>query len=162
MWYDMLLQGHYTAKQEEERVQAARSRELRFTVGTLGPKGAAQSIPTLAGTARIDWWQLDVEDILAQFGTLKESFCRRVFRQKAAAAWFGGRAEKIQVTMVLPGEMGMDDWCETPGQLSHSSPDGITTGKYQLNPLTIDTFHRVQEAYSSQEPLVFTRLIVSQ
>ncbi len=91
----MPLHGHYTAKRKR-RVKAARSRELRYTVGTLGPKAAAQSIPTLTGAARIAWWQVDVEDVLAQFETLKEDICRGVFRQKAAA-WFGGRTEKIQI-----------------------------------------------------------------
>ena len=35
----------------------------------------------------------------------KEGILRGVFRQKAAAAWFGCRAEKAQVTVLLPGEL---------------------------------------------------------
>ncbi len=81
-----------------------------------------------------------MDDILKQFEVLKDDICCGVFKQKAAAAWYGSRAEKIQVSMVLPGGSGVDDWCDTLAQMLRSWPAGITTGKFQLNELLPATF----------------------
>ena len=52
-----------------------------------------------------------VDDIL-QHTTLKEGILREVFKQKAARAWFGCRAEKAQITVLLPGSCSLSEWSE--------------------------------------------------
>ena len=64
-----------------------------------------------------------------------------VFRQKAAAAWFGCRAEKAQVTVLLPGQLDVYSWLEKIDSMSHSWPKSGIFGKLQLEDLQPRTFH---------------------
>ena len=45
-----------------------------------------------------------------------------VFRQKAAATWFRPRPTKLQVTVLIPGPLSVDDWLDKLGTLSHAWP----------------------------------------
>ena len=85
--------------------------------------------------------ELPFDDILEQFVTLKAGILRGVFRQKAAAAWFGCRAEKAQVTVLLPGELDATSWLEKIDSMSHSWPKRGTIGKFQVEELHAKTFH---------------------
>ncbi len=78
---------------------------------------------------------------MEQFTTLKEGVLRGVFRQKAAAAWFGCRAEKAQVTVLLPGQLDVFSWLEKIDSVSHSWPKSCIVGKLQLDDLQTRTFH---------------------
>ena len=71
----------------------------------LGAMDVEKNLSTLIGKLKIDWLDFPVNDILQQFTTLKEGILRGVFKQKAARAWFGRRAEKAQVTVLLPGKL---------------------------------------------------------
>ena len=98
-------------------------------------------IPTLTGKLKVDWIDFPLEDILEQFITLKEGILRGVFRQKATAAWFGCRAEKAQVTMLLPGQLDVFSWLEKIDSMSHSWPKSCILGKFQVADLQAKTFH---------------------
>ena len=79
------------AKLIAQRRDAVKSRELHFHLGAMDVE---KNLPTLIGKLKIDWLDFSVDDILKQFTTLKEGILRGVFKQKAARAWFGCRAEK--------------------------------------------------------------------
>ena len=101
----------------------------------------AGDIPILTGNLKVDWIDFPPEDILEQFTTLKEGILRGVFRQKAAAAWFGCRAEKAQVTVLLPGQLDVYSWLAKIDSMSHSWPKSCTVGKFQVDDLQVKTFH---------------------
>ena len=98
-------------------------------------------IPTITGKLKVHWIDFPVEDILEQFTTLKEGILRGVFRQKAAAAWLGSRAEKAQVTVLLPGQLEVYSWLEKIDSMSRSWPKSGIFGKLQVEDLEARTFH---------------------
>ena len=102
LWLDAPALASDTARLTTQRKDAVRSRELHFHLGAMDEE---KNLPTLIGKLKIDWLDFPVDDILQQFTTLKEGILRGVFKQKAARAWFGCRAEKAQVkvTVLLPG-----------------------------------------------------------
>ena len=124
-----------TPKLTAQRKDAVKSRELRFHLG------AEKNLPTLIGKLKIDWLDFPVDDILQQFTTLKEGILRGVFKQKAARAWFGCRAEKAQVTVLLPGNCSLSEWSEKVDCMPHSWPKSFTIGKMQMGPVQANTFH---------------------
>ena len=137
MWFDAPAQVTDTIKLVRERAEALQS-ELHFQAGKMDPEG---DIPTLIGNLKVDWIDLPAEDITKQFGALKEGILRGVFREKAAAAWFGFRAEIAQITVILPGELEADAWLETIDRMSHGSPKSTTVGRFQVDDLLPRTFH---------------------
>ena len=100
-----------TARLTAQRRDAVKGRELHFHLGAMDEE---KNLPTLIGKLKIDWLDFPVDDILQQFTTLKEGILRGVFKQKAARAWFGCRAEKAQVTVLLPGSCSLRSSHRTP------------------------------------------------
>ena len=98
-------------------------------------------LPTITGKLKVDWIDFPLDDILEQFTTLKEGILRGVFRQKAAAAWFGCRAEKAQVTVLLPGGPDVNSWLDQVDCMSHSWPKSCNIGKMQAEKVHAKTFH---------------------
>ena len=88
-----------------------------------------KNLPTLIGKLKIDWLDFPVDDILQQFTTLKEGILRGVFKQKAARAWFGCRAEKAQVTVLLPGNCSFSAWPDMVDCKPHSWPKSFNIGR---------------------------------
>ena len=76
-----------------------------------------------------------------QHPSLKEGILRGVFRQKAAAAWFGCRAEKAQVTVMLRGGSDVNSWLDQVNCMSHSWPKSCNIGKMQAEKVHAKTFH---------------------
>ena len=64
----------------------------------------------LTGTIKVDWIQLPVEQYLAALPTLKQGVIAGVFRQKGAAPWGITRAEKLQLSVLLPTDLSLEDW----------------------------------------------------
>ena len=98
LWFDDPAMASDTPKLTTQRKDAVKSRELHFHLGAMDEE---KNVPTLIGKLKIDWLDFPVDDILQQFTTLKEGILRGVFKQKAARAWFGCRAEKAQVTRAV-------------------------------------------------------------
>ena len=101
---------------------------------------AEGDLPTLTGKLKVDWIDFPFDDILQQFTTLKEGILRGVFRQKAAAAWFGCRAEKAQITVLLPGGSDLSSWLDKVDCMSHSWPKSCNIGKMQVGKVHAKTF----------------------
>ena len=97
LWFDAPSCESDPNKLVRKRADALQSRVLHYHMGHMGKMDRDGEIATLTGKPKVD--------ILEQFTTLKEGILRGVFRQKAAAAWFGCRAEKAQVTVLLPGQL---------------------------------------------------------
>ena len=138
LWFDAPSRASDSSKLVRERADALRSRDMHYQIGQMDRDG---DIPTLTGKLKVDWIDFPLDDILEQFVTLKEGILRGVFRQKAAAAWFGCRAEKAQVTVLLPGELDATSWLEKIDSMSHSWPKSCTIGKFQAEKLQAKTFH---------------------
>ena len=135
-WFDAPARATDSAKMVRERAEALQSRQLQK--GQMDSRG---DIPTLMGKLKVDWIDLPVDDITKQFGTLKEGILRGVFRQKAAAAWFGCRAEKAQITVILPSKLDADTWLDRIDSMPHGWPKSTTIGRFQMDDLRPRTFH---------------------
>ena len=68
------------------------------------------NIRMLTGTIKVDWIQLPVEPYLAALPTLQQGVIVGVFRQKGAAPWGITRAEKLQLSVLLPNDLSLEDW----------------------------------------------------
>ena len=138
LWFDDPAMASDTAKLTAQRRDAVKSRELHFHLGAMDEE---KNLPTLIGKLKIDWLDFPVDDILQQFTTLKEGILRGVFKQKAARAWFGCRAEKAQVTVLLPGSCSLSEWSEKVDCMPHSWPKSFNIGRMQMGPVQANTFH---------------------
>ena len=116
LWFDAPARTSDTDRLISQRSEAVKSRELHFHLGAMD---AEKNLPTLIGKLKIDWLDFPVDDILQQF-TIKEGILRGVFKQKAARAWFGCRAEKAQVTVLLPGNCSLSEWSDKVDCMPHS------------------------------------------
>ena len=138
LWFDDPARASDTSRLISRRRDAVKSRELHFHLGAMD---AGKNLPTLIGKLKIDWLDFPVDDILQQFTTLKEGILRGVFKQKAARAWFGCRAEKAQVTVLLPGNCSLSEWSDKVDCMPHSWPKSFNIGKMQMGPVQANTFH---------------------
>ena len=138
LWFDDPAMASDTARLTAQRRDAVKSRELHFHLGAMDEE---KNLPTLIGKLKIDWLDFPVDDILQQFTTLKEGILRGVFKQKAARAWFGCRAEKAQVTVLLPGSCSLSEWSEKVDCMPHSWPKSFNIGRMQMGPVQANTFH---------------------
>ena len=138
LWFDDPAMASDTARLTAQRRDAVKSRELHFHLGAMDEE---KNLPTLIGKLKIDWLDFPVDDILQQFTTLKEGILRGVFKQKAARAWFGCRAEKAQVTVLLPGRCSLSEWSEKVDCMPHSWPKSFNIGRMQMGPVQANTFH---------------------
>ena len=99
-----------------------------------------ESLPTLTGRLKADWIHLPVDDVLALFPTVREGICMGVFRQKAAATWFRPRPTKLQVTVLIPGPLSVDDWLDKLGTLSHAWPQPHQLRSLQVTRVSAQAF----------------------
>ena len=83
-----------------------------------------------------------VDDILRQFATLKGGILRGVFKQQAACAWYGCRAEKAQVTVLLPGKCCYSKWTELVDCMPHSWSKSFKHWKNADFSLHAASFHK--------------------
>ena len=63
-----------------------------------------------------------------------------VFRQKAAATWFRPRPTKLQVTVLIPGPLTVDDWLDKLGTLSHAWPQPHLLRSLQVTRVSAQAF----------------------
>ena len=136
--FDAPAQPSDSKKLTNERTDALRSRNMHFQIGTMDKEG---DLPTLIGKLKVDWIDFPLHDILQQLTTLKEGILRGVFQQTAAGAWFGCRAEKAQITVLLPGGADLSSWLDTVDCMSHSWPKSCNISQMQTGSVHAKTFH---------------------
>ena len=117
--------------------QSRENRALSFCKGSMDRD---ESLPTLTGRLKADWIHLPVDDVLALFPTVREGICMGVFRQKAAATWFRPRPTKLQVTVLIPGPLSVDDWLDKLGTLSHAWPQPHQLRSLQVTRVSAQAF----------------------
>ncbi len=71
---------------------------------------APRFYPILVANARVDWLGLKDDEITKQFHTLLEGILQDVFALRASAAWQGAQAQKLTVSLLLPGEGTAAQW----------------------------------------------------
>ena len=82
--------------------EARANRRMQFKVGNYRDGSWESNIRMLTGTIKVDWIQLPVEPYLAALPALQQGVIAGVFRQKGAAPWGITRAEKLQLSVLLP------------------------------------------------------------
>ena len=83
-----------------------------------------------------------MDDILRQFTALKDGILRGVFKQQAARAWYGCRAEKAQVIVLLSGKCCYSTWTDLVDCMPHSWPKSFNIGRMQISPINATSFHK--------------------
>ena len=111
---------------------------MQYQLGSMDRTG---NLPNFIGKLRVDWIDFPLDDILQQFTTLKEGIIRWVFKQTAAGAWFGCRAEKAQITVLLPGGDNLSSWLDHVDGMSHSWPKSCNISLMQMGAVRAKTFH---------------------
>ena len=104
-----------------------------------------------------NWWAPPQHSYGQSHCTLKEGILRGVFKQKAARAWFGCRAEKAQVTVLLPGSCSLSEWSGKVDYMPHSWPKSFNIGKMQMGPVQANTFHLHRICILSGQGYIATR-----
>ena len=138
LWFDAPAHPSGSKKLIKERADAFKSRVMHYELGSMDREG---ELPTLTGKLKVHWIDFPLDDILKQFTTLKEGILRGVFRQKAAAAWFGCRAEKAQITVLLPGGSDVNSRLDQVDCMSHSWPKSCNICKMPAEKVHAKTFH---------------------
>ena len=65
-----------------------------------------------------------------------------VFRQQAARTWYGCRAEKVQVIVLLPGKCCYSTWTDLVDCMPHSWPKSFNIGRMQISPINATSFDK--------------------
>ena len=105
-----------------------------------------KNLPTFIGKLKIDWLNFPVDDILQQFTTLKDGILRGMFKQQTARTWYGCRAEKAQVIVLLPvRQYCYSTWSDLVDCMPHSWPKSFNIGRMQISPITATSFHKLRK-----------------
>ena len=139
LWFDAPAQTSEQKRVANQRRDALRSRELHFHLGAMD---GDNNLPTLIGKLKIDWLDFPVDDILHEFTTLKESILRGAFKQKAARAWFGCRAERPKSRLFSQGTAALSEWTDMVDCMPHSWQKSFNIGRMQMGPLRAASFHK--------------------
>ena len=105
------------------------------------------NIRMLTGTIKVDWIQLPVEQYLAALPTLKQGVIAGVFRQKGAAPWGITRAEKLQLSVLLPTDLSLEDWYAGVYGLPTVWPEASMLGADNLRKVAGYDFHLLRKKY---------------
>ena len=97
----------------------------------------------LTGTIKVDWIQLPVEPYLAALPTLQQGVIAG-FRQKGAAPWGITRAEKLQLSVLLPNDLSLEDWY---AGLPTVGPETSMLGADNLRKVAGYDFHLLRKKY---------------
>ena len=90
--------------------QATTIEGVGFFMRGLDPQHRACAIPTLVVSQRAPWLQLPVATFVNSMNTVYEGVLNGIIRQMPIAAWFGAPCKKIQLTIVLPASLPLDQW----------------------------------------------------
>ena len=104
-WMDQEVAPADILKQWQD---ARANRRMQFKVGNYRDGSWESNIRMLTGTIKVDWIQLPVELYLATLPTLQQGVIAGVFRQKGAAPWGITRAEKLQLSVLLPNDLSLE------------------------------------------------------
>ena len=105
------------------------------------------NIRMLTGTIEVDWIQLPVEPYLAALPTLQQGVIAGVFRQKGAAPWVIPRAEKLQLSVLLPNDLSLEDWYAGVYGLPTVWPEASMLGADNLRKVAGYDFHLLRKKY---------------
>ena len=127
--------------------EARANRRMQFKVGKYRDGSWESNIRMLTGTIKVDWIQLPVEPYLAALPTSQQGVIAGVFRQKGAAPWGCTRAEKLQLSVLLPNDLSLEDWYAEVYGLPTVWPDASMLGADNLRKIAGYDFHLLRKKY---------------
>ena len=143
-WMDQEVAPADIRKQWQE---ARANRRMQFKVGNYRDGSWESNIRMLTGTIKVDWIQLPVELYLAALPMLKQGVIAGVFRQKGAAPWGITRAEKLQLSVLLPNDLSLEDWYAGVYGLPTVWPEASMLGADNLRKVAGYDFHLLRKKY---------------
>ena len=127
--------------------EARANRRMQFKVGKYRDGSWESNIRMLTGTIKVDWIQLPVEPYLAALPTLQQGVIAGVFRQKGAAPWGCTKAEKLQLSVLLPNDLSLEDWYAGVYGLPTVWPEASMLGADNLRKVAGYDFHLLRKKY---------------
>ena len=115
-----------------ERTEGHASRAIAYKIQKWNVK-SSKVFPVLLANTRVDWLGLDDSEITQHFPVLREGILRDIFSQRACSAWQGAPAQKVTVSLLLPGSGTADHWLDFLQSLRHFWPS-LTTRYASLAP----------------------------
>ena len=106
----------------------------------------------LNSTLRADWFQPPVQDYLDKLPTLKAGVIAGVCKTKGATPWTATRAEKLQVSVLLPNQP-MDEWFATVHGLPTVWPDLSMIGSGNMRKVMGHDLQHVGHHFSELGPV---------
>ena len=97
----------------DEVARGAAARDMTYKIQRWNVE-SARFYPILVANARVDWLGLKDDEITQQFPILLEGILQDVFSQRASSAWQGAQAQKLTVSLLLPGEGTAAQWRDFP------------------------------------------------
>ena len=68
-----------------------------------------------------------------------------MFRHIAAAPWFGAKAHKLQVAVILPSDIDTQEWLDIVTGNESVWPMQVQYSRQRLQPLSPSTFKRLRK-----------------
>ena len=127
--------------------EARANRRMQFKVGNYRDGSWESNICMLTGTIKVDWIQLLAEPHLAALPTLQQGVIAGVFRQKGAARWGITRAKKLQLSVLLPNDLSLEDWYGGVYGLPTVWPEASMLGADNLRKVAGYDFHLLRKKY---------------
>ena len=90
---------------------------------------------------------MPVEPYLAALPTLQQDVIAGVFRQKGAAPWGCTKAEKLQLSVLLPNDLSLEDWYAEVYGLPTVWPEASMLGAENLRKIAGYDFHLLRKKY---------------
>jgi len=85
--------------------------EVMYKIRRWSLPGTAM-MPVLNVSSRVTWLELDDKALLNSYDVLQEGILCDVFSQKCSAAWQGAPAQRLTVSIMLPGRQLADEWLD--------------------------------------------------
>ena len=124
-----------------------------FFMGGLEPQHGACVIPTLVVSQRAPWLELPVATFVNSMNTVYEGILNGIIRQMPSAAWFGAPCKKIQLTIVLPASLPLDQWQAILVRRTSCWPIRLPPEVGELRPPSKETIIRLRKQGKSKHIL---------
>ena len=126
---------------------------VAFFLRAVDLRPGVQDIPSLVVSLRAPWLELPVADFVNSMHTVYQGVLNGIFRQMPIAAWFRAQCKRIQLTIVLPSGLSLEDWQTTLLRRTSCWPFRLPQDMTALHPPSKATFIRLRKRGQSKHIL---------
>ena len=126
---------------------------VAFILRPVDLRPGVEDIPSLVVSLRAPWLELPVADFVNSMNTVYQGVLNGIFRQMPIAAWFRAQCKRIQLTIVLPSSLSLEDWQTTLLRRTSCWPFRLPQEMTPLHPPSKSTFMRLRKRGQSKHIL---------